>query len=151
VLMTEDARRSRWPIVALLAGIAAVVLIALVAVLARGPAQYDPGTPEGVVQRYSQAVIDGDHATALTYLVPEVAESCEKLPSGSGDHRMTLLGTTERDDTARVEVLIATIYDSGLLGPGEFESEEAFDLVKDGDSWLIETAPFQLSICRERF
>jgi hypothetical protein len=59
VLMTEDARRSRWPIVALLAGIAAVVLIALVAVLARGPAQYDPGTPEGVVQRYSQAVIDG--------------------------------------------------------------------------------------------
>ena len=61
--MSEDARRPRWALVALLAGVGLVVVIALVAVFARGgPTQYDADTPEGVVQRYSQAVVDGDEA-----------------------------------------------------------------------------------------
>ena len=46
------------------------------------------------------------------------------------DLRITLLETTERDDTARVSVLIVTVYGSGPLGADEYESEEAFELVK---------------------
>ena len=151
--MSDDARQPRqprWPLIALLAGILVVVVIALVAVFARGgPTLFDADTPEGVVQRYSQAVIDGDTATAKTYLVPEVAESCTKVPASSDDYRLTLLDTTERDQTARVEVLLATVYGSGPLGTNEYEYEESFDLVKDGDGWLIEVAPWELTICEE--
>ena len=150
--MSEDARRPRWALVALLAGVGLVVVIALIAVFARGgPAQFPADTPEGVVQRYSQAVMEGDTDTALTYLVPEVAESCTRVRAGSDDFRLTLLETTEREQTARVDVLIATVYGSGPLGPDEYEYEEAFDLVKDGDAWLIDVAPWELTICEGAF
>lgn len=150
--MSEDARPRRWALIALLAGVVLVVVIALIAVFARGgPAQFAADTPEGVVQRYSQAVIEGDTDTAMTYLVPEVAESCTRVPSRSTDYRLTLVETTEREQTARVDVLIATVYGSGPLGTNEYEYEEAFDLVKDGDSWLIEVAPWELTICEESF
>jgi hypothetical protein len=148
--MNDDATRPRWALFALLGGILLVVVIALIAVFARGgPAQFAADTPEGVVQRYSQAVIDGDTTAAMKYLVPEVAESCTKVPASSDDYRLTLLDTTERDQTARVKVLIATVYGSGPLGTNEYENEESFSLVKDGDGWLIDVAPWQLTICEE--
>lgn len=150
--MTGDARRPHLALIGLLAGIILVVVIALIAVLARGgPTEFAADTPEGVVQRYSQAVVEGDTATAMTYLAPEVAQSCTRLPSDSSDYRLTLLETTEREQTARVDVLIATVYESGPLGTSEYEYEESFDLVKDGDSWLIEVAPWELTICEEAF
>jgi hypothetical protein len=149
--MSDEARRPRWALIALIAGILVVVVIALIAVFARGgPTTFAADTPEGVVQRYSQAVIDGDTKTALTYLVPEIADSCTKMPAGSDGYRLTLLDTTEREQTARVEVLIATVYGSGPLGTNEYEHEGSFDLVKDGDGWLIDVAPWEFTICEER-
>ena len=148
--MDDEAPRPRWALIALIAGILVVVVIALIAVFARGgPTQFAADTPEGVVQRYSQAVIAGDTAAAMTYLVPEVAESCTATPTGTDDYRLTLLETTEREQTARVEVLIATVYGSGPLGTNEYEYEDSFDLVKDGDGWLIDVAPWELAICEE--
>jgi len=150
--MSDDAHRPRWALIALLAGILVVVVIALIAVFARGgPALFAADTPEGVVQRYSQAVIDGNTATAMTYLAPDVAASCTTVPAGSDDYRISLLKTTEREETARVEVLLATVYGSGPLGTNEYEHEDFFDLVKDGDGWLIDVAPWELTICEEAF
>ncbi|MGZ8804271.1 MAG: hypothetical protein ACXWZG_03090 [Microbacterium sp.] len=148
--MSDAATRSRITLIALISGVILVVVIALIAVFTRGEiAELDAGTPEGVVQRYSQAVVDGDVPTALTYLVPEVADTCDRVPMGSEDIRLTLLETTERDQTARVRVLIVTVYGTGPLGANEYESEDAFDLVKVDDEWLIETSPWQLAVCAE--
>ena len=148
--MTDTARRSRMLLLALAAAVVLVVVIALIAVFARGgAAQLDPDTPEGVVQRYSQAVVDGDIEAALTYLAPEIAESCERVSRNGDDLRITLVETTERESTARVEVLVATVYGSGPLGAEEYESEEVFDLVRVGGDWLIRTAPWQLAVCAE--
>ena len=148
--MSDTARRSRITLIALAAAVVLVVVVALIAVFARGgAAPLDPDTPEGVVQRYSQAVVDGDIETALTYLVPEVADSCERLSGNGDDLRITLAETTERESSARVEVLVVTVYGSGPLGADEYESEEAFDLVRVDGDWLIETAPWQLAICAE--
>lgn len=148
--MSDAARRTRITVIALISGVVLVVVIALIAVFTRGEtAELDAGTPEGVVQRYSQAVVDGDVQTALTYLVPEVAEDCDRVPPGSEDIRLTLLETTERDETARVRVLIVTVYGTGPLGADEYETEDAFDLVKVDDEWLIETSPWQLAVCAE--
>ena len=125
-------------------------MIALVAVFTRGGAtQYAADTPEGAVQRYTQAVVDGDEAGALTYVVPEVARSCDRAGTGTDDYRVTLITTTERDDTARVEVLVTTVTGSGALGGSEYESEEEFRLVKAGDTWLVESAPWQFAVCYE--
>jgi hypothetical protein len=149
-LMSDAARRSRTTLIALVSGVVLVVVIALIAVFARGETtQLDAGTPEGVVQRYAQAVVDGDVPTALSHLVPDVADECERVPPLGDDVRVTLLETTERDDTARVRVLVVRVYDTGPLGADEFESEEVFDLVEVDGEWLIETAPWQLAVCFE--
>ncbi|GAA3214195.1 hypothetical protein [Microbacterium terregens] len=145
-----DSRRTRLTLIALAAGIGLVVVIALIAVLARGgPTQLDAATPEGVVQRYSQAVVDGDVPAALSYLLPEVADSCERVPLGTDDRRVTLVESTVRDDSATVHVLVVTVYGSGPLGASEYESEEVFELVRANGDWLIEMAPWQFAVCAE--
>jgi hypothetical protein len=146
--MSDTTRASRITLIALAAAVALVVVVALIAVFARGgPAPLDADTPEGVVQRYAQAVVDGDLETAEGYLVPELVESCERVSRGADDLRITLEETKERDDRARVEVLVVTVYGSGPLGPDEYESEEAFDLVRVDGEWRIETAPWDLTVC----
>lgn len=147
----SDARRTRMTLIALAAGVVLVVVIALIAVFARGEAPpLDESSPEGVVQRYSQAVVDGDLETARTYLAPDLADDCDRVSPPSDDLRVTLLETTEREDTARVRVLMVTVYGTGPLGADEYESEESFDLVRVDDGWLIETAPWQLTVCVEK-
>jgi len=146
--MSDSARRSRITLIALGAAVVLVVVIALIAVFARGDVEpLDPATPQGVVQRYSQAVIDGDVPTALTFLVPEVADTCQRVTRGGERLRITLLESTERDASARVRVLIVTTYGEQPFGADEYESEEAFDLVKVDGDWLVETAPWQLAVC----
>lgn len=143
-----DSRRLRTTLIVLAAVVLVVIVVALIAVFARSaPAQYDADTPEGVVQRYSQAVIDGDFDAARAYLVPEVADECEHISPDGSDRRVTLLETTERDDTARVEVLVATVYGSGPFGTSEYENEGVFDLEKAGGDWLISATPWELAVC----
>ncbi|GGI46488.1 hypothetical protein BCL57_001210 [Agromyces flavus] len=131
--------------------IAALVIIALVVVFTRGePQSLDESTPEGVVQRYSAAVIDGDEETAKEYLVDELAEGCVRLEGPPVDGmRVTLVETEERDESADVRVLMAISYGGGgPLGPDESQEEGEFDLVREGDEWRIETAPWPLTICQ---
>ena len=148
-----DAARPRpdRTLIVILAVIAALAVVALIVVFTRGePAALDESTPEGVVQRYSAAVLEGDEATASEYLVPELADPC--VPTGTGpsdDMRVTLASTTERDDTADVRVLITVTYEGGLLGSSDYEEEGEFDLVRADGDWLIESTPWQLAICSE--
>lgn len=138
-------------LISLIGAVALVVVIALVAVFVqRDPAQLDATTPEGVVQRYVQAVIAGDTDTAVSYLAPDVAAECELVPLDTQDRRVTLTApTTQRADSATVEVLIVTVYGSGPLGSDEYESEGAFDLVRTDDAWAIRTAPWEFAVCTE--
>ena len=146
--MSDTARRSRITLIALVAAVVLVVVVALIAVFTRGGAQpLDAGTPEGVVQRYSQAVVDGDRQNALTYVVPEVADACVERYVSDEDTRITVLETTERDETAHVRVLIVTVYGTGPFGADEYEAESSFDLVKVGGDWLVEVAPWRLAVC----
>ena len=92
--MSDTARRSRITLIVLRGGVILVVIVALIAVFARGGApRWTPDTPEGVVQRYSQAVVDGDAQTALTYLVPEIADVVRQQYLSDGDDmRITARG-----------------------------------------------------------
>ncbi len=144
--MSTPARQSRIALIVLLAAVGLVVVVAVVVVLLRGaPAQFAADTPQGVVQRYVQAVIDDDTATAESLLAP--APQCDAIPRDTGDYRVTLLETSEHGDTARVRVLVTTTYDSGPFGSGQYQSEESFGLVESGGDWRIETTPWQFTVC----
>jgi hypothetical protein len=148
--MTEHTQRSRVLMIVLISGIALVVIVALIAVFTRGgPVQYAADTPEGVVQRYSQAVVEGDYDAAESYLTPELVENCRRPQNDLADVRVTLLNTLERDTTATVEVGIAASYGGGLFGSSTYEYEASFSLrMVDGD-WLIEGTPWELAVCEE--
>jgi hypothetical protein len=147
--MQASATKPDRTLIAILAVIGALVIVALIVVFTRGDAApLDESTPEGVVQRYSAAVIEGDEDAAIDYLTPELGDPCERVGLASGDGmRVTHVSTTERDDSADVRVLIVTSYDGGLFGSSQYEEEADFDLVKDGDRWLIEMTPWQLALC----
>ena len=131
--------------------IVALVVVALVLVFTRSePPTLDESTPEGVVQRYSAAVIDGDEEAAMEYLSDRLTDDCTRVPTSRAEGmRVTLVDTRERDDSADVRVLIATSYGGGPLGPDEYQEEGVFDLVREGDGWRIDSAPWQLTVCQE--
>lgn len=131
--------------------VAALVVIALIVVFSRGAGEpLDESTPGGVVQRYTEAVIAGDHDTALEFLVDDLREDCAPFDPGSFDGvRVTLASTTERDTSATVVVSVVTTSSGGLFGPSEYRSDESFQLVSQGGSWAIRSTPWQFTICDE--
>ena len=133
----------------LLSVIGALVVIALLVVFTGGePEKLDPDTPEGVVQAYTAAIIDGDEQAAGEYLTEGAFEGCEDFDRGPTDNpRVTLVSTTVRAESADVKVSIVTSYGSGPFGADEYETQGVFDLVLADGTWLIEDAPYELSFC----
>ncbi|MET1044270.1 MAG: hypothetical protein ABWX59_09155 [Microbacteriaceae bacterium] len=139
-------------LIVVLSIIGALVVIALVVVFSRqDPPLRDENTPEGVVQRYSAAVIDGDEEAAAQYLSrgsDTTDAGCDPFADPTTqDLRVTLVSTTERADTADVRVSIATMLDSGPFGPSSYETDDVFDLKRTNGAWLIVRAPWQLTVC----
>ncbi|MET1051121.1 MAG: hypothetical protein ABWX65_00640 [Mycetocola sp.] len=147
--MTTATAPARRTLIVLLSVLAALVIIALAVVFTRGePALLDESTPEGVVQRYTTAVLDGDEDAAMGYLSDEAQGNCGSVESyTSDDLRLTLVTTNLHDDSADVDVLITT----GGGGPfgSEYSYEDTFRLVADGDSWRVETTPWELAVCQD--
>ena len=146
-----EPRRTRpdRTLLAIMAGIAVIVIIALAVVFTREePAPLAESTPAGVAQRYAAAVIAGDEAAASAYLTPAARNRCttEARPAAR-NLRVTLVSTTERPESADVRVLITVSEPGGPFGSAEYQVEDAFDLVRSGNGWLIDTAPWQLTVC----
>lgn len=136
-------------LIVILSIIAALVLVSLVVVFTRGaPETLDPSTPEGVVQAYSAAVIDGDEVAAAAFLTADASAGCSQGEHGPTDNlRVVLVSTTVRPNSADVVVSLVTSYDDGPFGASEYEFESNFDLVMVDGEWLIGQAPWELSIC----
>ncbi|HET7782848.1 hypothetical protein PV768_20235 [Pseudarthrobacter sp. CC4] len=147
--MTDAARKPDRIILVLLGIIGVLVVVALAVVFSRGdPAPLDEASPAGVVQRYSTAVIDGDIATAETYLTDSARTVCRGSFSGEPrPARVVLVSTTERDQSATVKVSMVNSYQDGPFGPSEYEMEDIFTLVKEDGNWKISQAPYMLMAC----
>jgi hypothetical protein len=139
-------------LVIILAIIAVLVVAALAVVFSRGqPPLLDGATPQGVVQRYAAAVIEGDESAATAYLSEAARTQCVGVePSVKDKLRVTLVSTTERVSSADVRVLIAVSSGGGPFGNSEYETEDVFDLVKTDGKWLVDSAPWQLRVCPNR-
>ena len=150
--MRKPAGQPDRVLLVILSIIGVLVVASLAAVFFRGqPEPLSEDTPAGVVQRYTAAVLDGDESTAEGYLAGQ--QGRPGLPCGPADRppadglRVTLVSTTERADSADVRVAIAMSDGAGPFGSPVYETEDVFDLVKVGDKWLVQTAPWQLTIC----
>lgn len=132
-----------------LALILTLVAVALVVVFTRGqPAALAADTPDGVVQRYASAVLEGDDTAAGAYLSARTLATCDSAAApGSESTRVTLIDVREQERTAVVRVSITTSTDSTAFGSSEYESQDVFTLVKADGDWLIEQAPWQLTVC----
>ncbi|MFP5311870.1 MAG: hypothetical protein ACLGH7_05615 [Actinomycetes bacterium] len=145
----QPARKPDRILLALGAGVVLLVVVALAVVFTRGdPAPLDEGSPAGVVQRYSKAVIDGDTSTAQTYLTEGAKSRCRGTYEGEpGPARVVLISTTERTGSATVRVSIVQSSQGGPFGPSEYEMEDSFLLLKVNGKWMIDQAPYRLTAC----
>jgi len=137
-------------LVVIVSVIAVLVIVALAVVFSRGePKPLDASTPAGVVQRYTAAVISGDETAAVDYLTPELRAACGTFANAYVDNvRVSLGSTTERTDSADVNVLVVTTYgEGGPFGPSQSEIEENFNLERVDGQWLISTTPWSLTVC----
>lgn len=138
-------------LLAVLIAVGLLVVIAIVVVLVRGaaPQIFDESTPEGVVQRYAQAVIDHDAEAAATY-VSDGSKDCEYYgPTGAdyGGVRLTLQSTDVNGDRATVHVSVATNYGGGPFSGSEYVHDDQFLLIQSGGHWLIEQSPYEFVSC----
>lgn len=147
--MSKTHARPDRTLLVILGIIGALVVVALAVVFSRGtPELLDPSTPEGTVQRYATAVLAGDEKTAARYLSQTALDSCDRVERPSADNvSISLVSSTIRDDTADVKVSITTSYGSGPFGASDYETDGVLDLVRTDGSWLIDNAPWELTIC----
>lgn len=145
--MEEEHRLPGW--VLPLVGVAAVVALVLIG-LNREPDQFDPDTPEGTVQLYIAALVDGDFDTAASFWAGDdcLPESSEPT-GGTPDVSARLVRVDGNDDESTV--VIAITDNTGDPINGIYEYEEWFTLVNGDDGWKIRQPswPYWDQLCEE--
>ncbi len=135
-----------------------VAIIAVIAAIAGGIAasrstpQYDRAQPEGVVQAYLEAMIDGDHGQAKQSLADTSPCEIEDLEQSylSDGVRVILRDAQVDGRSATVRVSIADSAGSAFPGSEQFY-ERTFRLARDGEAWRIQGSPWPTYECGSRF
>ncbi|MBW3560883.1 MAG: hypothetical protein KY437_00130 [Actinobacteria bacterium] len=135
---------TRWLVVTVVSVIAVAVL-AVVITTVREPESYPADSPEGVVQRYLQAVADGDLEAAAQLHTEEFRDRCEdhgpgRVPPRFEDRSFDadLVDTREvDDDTIDVSVRITEFSGDPPFGGGGYDHEEIYRVQRVDGSWLI--------------
>ena len=133
----------------LVIGVVVVLLVVVtLAVLAlQEPTTYDASTPEGVAQRYVQAVIDRDEDAAAGYLDDDQAcdEADLRLAYVPESIRIVLRETRIDGDGAEVDLAITQ---GGGLGAG-FTEEATLVMASTPDGWRISEPPWPMYYCED--
>jgi hypothetical protein len=127
-----------------------VVVVAVVAAVlsaTRVTPEYDRATPEGVVQAYLTAVVDGHNQDAAGFLDQGgcTVEDLDRVYRP--DELRAVLRDTEVDgDTAQVRVDLV-MSSGGPLDGSEYTEEQTFRLARDDGTWLITGEPWPMYDC----
>lgn len=133
---------TRW-LVGLL-GLVGVLVVAalLLADSAERPTDLEASSPEGIVQRYLQAVAEDDEEAIASTLHPDRLRECDEHGDYHGDPERDFSATlreVERDgDRAEVTVDITHYEGEPPFQSGGWDHREVFVLVRDGGAWRIQ-------------
>lgn len=137
-------------------GIAVAILVVVTVVLVlttrSNVASFQENTPEGVVQRFLQAIQDSDYQRAYSYLHVEENGillsyqnwllSVNRPPSVPRlSWRATMGKTTVTGDTATLGVIVDTLQPQGPFENPVRSQTVSFDLGKIGGTWRITSRP----------
>lgn len=141
-------RLARWSLAAaLLVLIAAGVAVGVL----RDPVLLNPQTPEGTVQVYVQAVLDGEWTEARSHLAGDLEAECTALDfrrSWVPDSLTVTLDDVRVDgDEAEVVVRLRTVAQPDPFG-GQYETTETFDLTRENATWQLIGQPWPVYDCR---
>lgn len=149
--MSEGSRGRWWLGVG---GVGLVLTLVFIA-LAREPVELDSTTPEGVVQRYLQAISDDDCATAFDYLDPGYYDGCDTIALARSAPSEPFTASIDDDNASAsghpfVSVTLRFGTGDGLFGSG-WTTYEQFEMVNINGAWLItgEAWPYFNWDCRE--
>jgi len=125
-----------------------VLVVAATAVVTtlRPPRDLDPGTPEGVVQRFFQAVEARDFQAAYDLLGPGLAEDCtvaDLTSEPSEFDRAVINDVAASGSGAVVWVDVRRIDVSDPLNPYTYDETMEFELDTSGESPVITRLPWQ--------
>lgn len=130
----------------------AVVVLAVAAGLVvanREAPALDPTSPEGVVQAYLEAVIDGDVDGAFALLSPTAG--CDISDVGTAylpeSVRVVVLQTDVDGDEAVVRVEVTENPGNGLFEGSGFKHDERISLRRTGGTWQVEASSWLLFGC----
>ncbi len=145
---------SRLPLVAMGALVALAILVAIALGL-RGPAEFDPGTPEATVQSYLQAVLDGDEEAVLALVVSDQVPECRREFERYGSYPMDGVGFELESmivtgDTARAELVQRSTSGGPFDGTRRY-GDNFVELRKEAGEWRVATAswPWRFDTCLE--
>ena len=131
----------------IVAGLLAIPLLAR-----RTPALALETTPEGIVQRFYQAVYADDYAAAHGYLasatraqISEI-ELQQQLSPQLHQSQARVANTIVRADAATVQVVLTHIQPGGLFGSNEWTENHDVLLKREGTDWKIVGGPFYVPI-----
>lgn len=151
---TKQMSKSNRLLAAMAISLVALVAVAAVFVAIRDPAEFDPDTPEGVVQAYLLAVLDDDVEAAYGLLTPELQARCDIDELGDRYYqdegsRITLVESDIEGDRATIEVKFTAMYNEGPFGYSQSSYEETFRLTRSDGAWQISSAPWPYYRCPE--
>ena len=129
--------------------IAALVLSAVAALVSslREEVKYSASSPEGVVQMYLTAIIEGKNDQAASYFVSDSTCDASDIDRAyvSETLRVNLISTSVDGNSAYVKI-DANTGASGPFDDGYTESH-TYRLSKESGRWLIEGIPWPLWDC----
>lgn len=130
--MEQSGRRPGWAVPV----VGVVLVVALVVIgLNRGPADFDPDTPEGTVQTYIDAIVRGDYDTAASLWHREGCIPESTVPTREYSVSASLVRVGGGDEEATVEVRITETTTDPFGNVTEYQ--EWFNLVRVADGWRI--------------
>ncbi len=148
--MRVQSASSRWLIVVAGAVVALVALSVVVALATRSDATtFAADTPEGVVQRYLQAVEDRELQQAYDYLSVGLQQECayrDFRDSGRRpdleSQRVTLEGTERVNGEMEVRVRVTQFNVDPPFGSRESSHVQRYLLVEEGGVWRFSQQPW---------
>lgn len=138
-------------LIALIVGALVLIVVGLISIpllASRTPALAPATTPEGVVQRFYQAVYSGDYSAAYAFLSADtqreftLIELQQQMSAELQQSQMRVGTTAVHDSSATVQVTVTHFVPGGPFGSNEWSEMREILLQRENDTWKIVSGPF---------